>query len=514
MAETWTAITDEADPDSGHEAVEKARVFRDNDDALVRVQQTHQATAVGAQNLNNTFSTTEATGVVLKWYKSAHVKKLSFEFYVGKTGLAGPTSRVWGKVRFNNDAGLETSLFDSNVSDPPWAVVDFDVSSLSEGWYDAEIYAGTDYADGTDMTLRLPAGGLDTTTLPIDNNSVGAFEFHDPDWTTSPTSDTLDAALAVDEGHNSTIGQAWYDRDEKLRIRPFGIEIAERSGTGPTGSTFSGIFTAYVPKWANTLHVFFEVYVTGGTGTVLLSDALDPSDADYRNAPTLVAPVGAYDGTLVECQINVSGNRGQRRFFDLKLINDTGGQSTFARILNTNVQAKWSALRPLPTRSVTALEWREWPATARSQNAFLHAAWWRRMKNRDLELHERSLYARSFTGTLSSPLLDWTQLGGSRMTLYQPPGLGASGGELVCGVELAGTNGSSGLRLNYSDLTADTAEDLTNVNNGEHILHRPLLSARDGSEQEFIVSMVSGLSGQIVRNTERLRPVMCWRIQD
>lgn len=516
MAEIWTSTTPLDDPDVGIRAVEMVRKFRDNDDALVRTAQTQQHEVIGAQSWNQTHPATIASGVKIRWFKPAYATEISFRFFVARTGNMA-ISRVWAKVRFNNDAGLETALFDSDVVSQfgGWSVVDFDVSSLAEGWYDAEIYVGTVYANGTDMTARLPSGGDQAEdTNPFDATTLYAVEIHEPDWTSSPASDVTDAQLTVEKGFTETIPEALYDRDEKLRTRPFGYELTEKSGSDPF-TEHTDVLQIYVPLNANILHVSLEIYKTGGTASFLFYDPGHPFESKYRksnqNLSNPAVPVGAYDGTLNEIQLNVAEDRGEIVVLRLRVWN-TAGQTTFVRATPGRGKA-WFSAGVLPSESATAPEWRNVPVVARDQGGLMSAGWWRRHTNRNRELLDRSMMSRLFSLTIAAGSFTGTSALDSRMTIFQPLGAGESGLEIAYAIEVAGTPFLQDLWIDYSDLPDGNPPSFRKVNaaNGVHILTRPLLAARDGTEQIFSLFYLGGFNGTIYRTTEGTRNAMAFR---
>jgi len=511
MAEVWTTIATQDDPDTGHQAIEKGRAFRDNDDCLTRDACTQQAVNLAKTGLNQTYPSRVATGVKVRFFKPAFVKKVSFSYYVAKNGIGAV--RTWSVVRFNNNAALETPIKDTNVSAYPAVVTDFDISSLPEGVYGAEIYAGHAGASGDTIQLRLPSGKLLADPLPStvasDSNNLSALLFSTADWSSVspplPACDLLDAThLTADKGHTQDAARMFYNRDERLRRRS-AVYAFSPQGSSYTFPSWQGFVLSkiHVPLHAEVLNLQVLLRTTaGGTAYAVIDCEEMQAEFPFANANVSedASSTSATDEE-VTVQVNLAPMRGKDATLRLWLTNSTAAKSTNCQIpWSMACTHHWSA-QPLAGRQGLRPNWQDHPLAARSTGALLSSAWWRRMKFRDRELQERQLLQRAYSATIVTVPVVNSILYDSIVTLYQPKGMGATGGHLVVMHEIANTLAlSNTIKLDYLDEPDGYHADvLGNVINGVYRLERLARADRDGTLQNFGVFVLGGRTGTIHR---------------
>ncbi len=527
MSETWTEITTQDDPATGHRAVEDGRVYRDNDDCLTRTAQIFQRKATAVSGFNNTFSTRTATGIKIRFFKPAFVKKVSFKYWIGFEGIG--SRRIWAVVRFNNNGSLETPLADNNGAGTGSAlhatVTDFDLSSLAEGIYEAEIYAGHDGAGGDNFSINFPAGRDNedaSTPSGVDDNSVlELFNWNTMDWSTSPASDIVNAThLTADKGHTSTVGKMWYDRDEKLRRQPAGFvldEVTESTTLHTSWADKGDVAKIYVPRWADVLRLQIEMKVSGGTGRV----SINPREADDEGAPysfwsddvNEIPTTTSATYEFKQIRINVSRWRGQVIRLRLRMNISTSSTTVAVRALQYNQGHQWE-VGPIPSMDPIAIPWRPWASEAYSQWALLHAAWWRRMTSRDSELRERQMLQRYHHTQQTGAFINLTILNESRIKIYQPKG--ARFLWATCEYSNSGGFVANGIKLDYTDAPdgdySYNGVRFINVLDGVYEISREARADRDGTVQEFAIWVQGGRNTAVfdVKNLDRAR--MRWSI--
>ncbi len=525
MAENWTTITTQDDPNSGFEAVAKGRVFRDNDDCHTRTDQVVQSRNTNVTGFNQTYPNRVATGIKVRFYKPAFAKYISFRYHLQKNTVGGV--RTWSVVRFNGNPALETPLQDTNVTGLggtyPASVTDFDLSSLPAGVYEAEVFAGHGGLAGDPFTISLPGGTtLASPFAPSMGNDFfaqDAFKWSTVDWATSPASDLVDAThLTADKGITQTQTQMLYDRDEKLRRRTAGFWFPEKtSSTQQPAWANIDLGKIYVPRHADILALEIEIKTAAsGTANAYLG-AVEHAAAGFPFWTDDVHGGVASTSTTYErktIRTNLSMFRGQEVQLRLYLNNNAAANLSSMRKLE-NEQGNWWEPGPLPSLEKVAVDWRNWQAAGRSQGALMSAGWWRRCVNRDLDLLERQMLQRAFSYTNSVSGGGKIQLSDSSFRLYQPKGVGASGGSLVGYIELA-SNGAftSQMKLDYIDEPdADGFFGITGfVSNGIYRVWRPARADRDGTLQTFTLFRNGGTSGAIYRMPESLQGLFGWRI--
>ncbi len=517
MAENWTDVTTQDDPAMGHRAVELGRVHRDNDDCNTRIDQIFQAAGLTVTGLNQTYPNVVGTGIKVRFFKPAFVDKVSFKYYVASRVVGGV--RHWSKVRFNFDTNLETTLNDTNVSGTGLVTItDFDLSSLAEGSYEAEIFVGATCAAGDQFIVRLPSGADEANTQPpseaLDNFTLECFKWNTIKWTTSPSSNLTDTELAADKGHTKTVGKMWYDRDEKLRRRPAGCSMAEFSEASAVHPTFAdkGVFAkVYVPKSADVLLLRVECKVTSGnTGRI----SINPVEADNEGSPYSFHSVNVNEVAFPTntsyaihiIRVNVSRWRGQTVQLKLRMNNSAGGHTVWAKIQDTFQGHNWES-GPLPSQQPIAIPWRLFPAAAYDQGALLHAAWWRRIALRDRDLLERQMLQRGFNITRPSSTSSDVNISSSRMRLYQPKG--ATKLTAIC--EVANPNSFvSSLAVDYFDRPDGQLYQQSNVLAGVWEVTKPLRADRAGTTQEFAIFFTGGTTNIVYRCLDLDRARMRW----
>jgi hypothetical protein len=410
VAEIWTDITTEDNPGSGGEAVEKGRVYRDNDDALGANIQFGQRT-VRFDGLESPDPPGRvpgvdftATGCAIQVFLPAQAKTITFRYYIGKISPGG--AGVWGFVRFDDNPTHDTPISVSTYIDritalpvpgdaTPFEVIGHDISAIADGeFHKMEVFAGAlpnSVGDSADYIIRLPSGG------PITNIAGGGnlitFDFSELEAINIVTTDmgaleTTDAELTVEKLHTETVGAKWYDRDEALRLRPAHVVHPEASTSSPTFEIMlDPAFSLYVPESAGVLRFQIEAKITGGTQGNLIYSMVDQSQNDFINFP-----VTATSWTILEAEfLNLAKLRGKTPAIRLTGAK-TGGGSVEVRIPDY-LAANWKA-QPIVSRSLHGLQWRPWALEARQVGALMHAGWWRRMSSRDRDLQERQLQPR------------------------------------------------------------------------------------------------------------------------
>jgi hypothetical protein len=525
MAETWTNITTQDDPDSGHQAVTKGRVYRDNDDCHTRHDQILQAKNIAVTTIGGqVYPTRVASGVKVRFFKPAHVKKISFKYHAAFLALGAYD--IWSVVRFNNDAALETPVVRLSTGGVyPVDVVDFDISSLAEGIYEAEVYAGSTAPGGSNHYVALPGGRIVSDPTPgsisNDNTSLQVFRMRDPAWSSSPASDLTDAMLTADKGITQTQVKMLYDRDEKLRRRPAGFYFPEKTGTAvaPAAWTANLLGKIYVPLWADVLNLQVEMKVSAsGQAHVYLSCVELETIYPWAHNDSMIGDSSsstAYEFKTI--RVNLAPLRG--REVQLKLWSGVtvGGNTAFCR-MQEHLQGAWWSVQPAEDGPInntplkTWPDWREWKAAGYQQGALMSAGWWRRCTNRDRDLIERQMLQRTFSFTGSSTS-SYASFADAQMTIYQPAGMGAAGGKLVAFCEIASASAVSSLKLDYGDQPESENFNgvVLNVGNGIYRLERPAIAARDGSLQLFSVFAVRAGGATIYRCLEAQRGMMSWR---
>lgn len=500
MAEAWTNITTQDDPDSGHEAVAKGRAFRDNDDCLTRVVQTVQRSSTIA-GFNQVYPNRIATGIAVSFYKPPYAKKVSFQYHLAKTSIG--SVRIWAVVRFNNDAALETALGDTNAGGyPGWFdVVDFDLSSLPEGVYTAEIFAGHAGVVGDAFQCRIPAGRKTQTepappSMLADSPLLRPFKWSDPDWSSAPASNLIDAThLTADKGHSSTIAQMFYDRDQKLVKRPAGYYFtgAEKSATvqHPAFTNFD-LPKIYVPKSGDLLAINAAMRTTaGGTAVAYMSCVEMDADFPFWNHHVSGDGISTTSATYTNLihRVNLAPMRGREATLRVWLTNLTAAKTTDYLVNSNQAGHRWEP-QPIiggfgPPEAISD-DWQRWAAAGRQQGALLSSAWWHRMTKRDRDLLCQQMSQREFSYTVPATTSTFAPIADNQMTLYQPKGMGASGGLLVAYAQVANSAGFiSNLKIDYTDQpdgsSGGNGWELAGVGDGKYKLTRPARTDRDGT---------------------------------
>jgi hypothetical protein len=379
-----------------------------------------------------------ATGCKINFFKPGWATHLDFKFFVGRfqNGVPPFGTTIIAKVRFNNDPGLETAVFDSfALGTNIFVVTNFDISSLAEGYYDAEIFAGTQETPGpaNGWMHRLPAGGPITNVegggnlIASDQATLSGFNFTNGSYGTEAISD---ADLTADKGHTSTVGGKWFTRDEQVRLQPANFHFTEVTTASITFVQIGPdpLFQIYVPDSATTLVIRGEYKVSGGVGTEKPSFFFQ-SDPQSESNFTGISAANSNVWTTFTCRVNLSRWRG--RVVNIQLIGkvDDAGNTVHIRSLEP-FWSNWEGIK-IPGNDEINVPWHAWPAEARTQGAFMHAAWFRRMKTRDRGLHERQYLQRPLDVTLSSGVGQYIRLqdpncsetGCSPLEIYVPHGL-------------------------------------------------------------------------------------------
>lgn len=495
------------DPLSGFEAVEKMRVFRDNDDALVSF---YEHAVIDRQQINHggqTHPAVAATGIRARVLITGHQDQVTFPFYFAP--VSSP-NQYWALVRFvPGGANLDTPLNDSGspITNPaPWTVSAFDVSSLAPGVYWAEIYAGT----GSSISFigRIPSG-RSVVELPIDADAVNRywFDFYGSnDWTESPSSELLDATLSVGKGFKESIAQAMYDRDQKLRTRPGGSPVfAEKTGTAqhPAFDQLGDLGVVYVPRWADVLHT--EVEGKTDAGQLGRINIQEKGTFFHTQEHSLIAFPQSSAYTLLTCETHLGRFRGREATLNLWVNQANASGTVFAR-RTANLAAYWTP-SPITGEQPHTAPYRSWPADSRSEGGLAHAGWWRRVRLTDRDLLERQWYQRLMS--VPVPVLNTLKNGAgyafdSMHTFRQPDGLGLEGGRIFATIILSGFgSGTVDARLDYTDVDlapgfpGDHGESLLGIGNGTHVITLPVDVAKDGTDVTIglRVEPVGGSSG-------------------
>jgi len=530
----WRVVTIEDDPDSGQEFDDWRACFRDNDTLLSLEELTYQNKLTGITALNQTFPSVVACGVPIRMFIPAWAKTLRVKFYVGRRTSGAPV-RTWAQVRVDpGGANLNSALQDTNVSPAPWTVT-VDVSSLAEGVYVVDLYAGHAGASGDLIIAALPSGRDQADPLPLavgfDDAILNSLRIDaDPDWTTSPSSVLNDADIEEGDAITAAICTAFYDRDQKLRQRGGGMLIAEQSWTSAGGSGWSGLKRGnliYVPKWADILDIAFEIRVSGGGSSgqcqFVAVNAQGTEVYTFSNVHHSEIISGYTNTSYAQAakqQINLSAFRGKEVEIGLRVHNNTVGQTTFVRALNAG--HSWlnapmnTANSPAGDKSLLAHHWQHWPAVARAAGGAITAGWKRRLATRDREMLERGYRQRAFSWP-SPGTAGYTMIVNSEMRIRQPAGIGAEGGRLVMYAEIVTPNGVADLRCDYTDmpdvfLPAGSVEAL-GVGAGKHKLVRMARADRDDTDVTIGIAWrgFSG-AGSVIRCLEDLAFRMRWEL--
>lgn len=465
-----------------------------------------------------------ATGCILRFFLPPHSKTGWFYWYMGGTSV--PSNRFWGVVRFNGNPALETPLTDSYYASFPVLVSGLDLSSLASGVYEAEVYAGSDNAAKSNI-INLPAGRSIADSTPstnFDSSARSSMVFGTEDWTESPASAVTDAQLTADKGFIYPIAQAFYDRDEKMRRKPAGYLVAEKTAAvvHPAFVNYD-LPLIYVPRSADVLALDVEIKTdSGGTARAILSCVELEADGygffDESVSEAVTSTATSYEKKTL--RVNLSPRRGREATLRLWINNDVTAKTSYFRVLETGGH-RWE-VSPIPpfdiyTPEDIAAPWRSWPAVARQQGALLHAAWFRRMAQRDLDLMERQMLQRGFSYTIPGTASVPTLVTDSQMRLWQPMGIGAAGGKLVAYIELAGTAAAQiNFGIDYSDIPQGIGGNWTGwvsaTANGLYKVTRPALAARDGTEQIFGAVYLIGGNARIIRTQDAPRARMRWEL--
>ena len=502
MSEIWTPIVAQDDPDSGLQAIAKGRAYRDNDECLVRSLQTVQRSAT-ISGFNQTYPNRVATGIAVSFYKPPYAKKLSFQYHLSKTSIG--SVRAWAVVRFNNNPALETPLGDTSAGGyVGWFdVVDFDLSSLPAGVYIAEIFAGNAGAAGDSWYARIPAGRRTQTepappSMLADSTLLRPFQWSGADWSSSPASDLLDAThLTADKGLSQTVAQMFYDRDQKLVRRPAGYFFTgaakSSSFTHPAWQSFD-LPKIYVPKSGDVLALNAAIRTTaGGQANALMSCVEMEADFPFAHPQVVGDGIGSTSTTFENkiLSVNLAPMRGREATLRLWLNNSVAAKTTDFLLASNQAGHRWEP-QPYPAtywggaQQTISDDWQRWAAAGRQQGALLSSAWWHRITKRDLDLQCRQFSQREFSYTVPASVVSFSPILDNQMTIYQPKGMGASGGKLVAYIQAASSSGfTSALKLDYTDQPDGSGGgngwEIAGVGDGKYRLERPARSDRDGT---------------------------------
>jgi hypothetical protein len=207
-------------------------------------------------------------------------------------------------------------------------------------------------------------------------------------------------------------------------------------------------------------------------------------------------------------RVNLAPMRGREATLRVSLNNSVAGKTTDFVINANQAGHRWEP-QPLPGTYWDGFgfvpnipisdDWQRWAAAGRLQGALLSSAWWHRLTKRDLDLQCRQMSQRefSFTENSGSPLFGQA-IGDSRIGLYQPKGMGASGGQIVAYIQISNAlTIPSNLKVDYTDQPDGTVSQVSGVGNGKYQLTRPARADRDGTMVEIGLFGASARAGII-----------------